>query len=143
MDKEPSPTKAPTKALTKAKTKTGAPTPKNSSPTRRLTAWLAGALFLMSLILPWLPGLDPTTIRWMAGTMGKVGIVLGLVWLSFPQLMWLQRLPGGSAAVSAFVFCLLMVAIRPRAVLYLGPLSAVAATVLVFLSWITRRNRAT
>ena len=64
----------------------------------------------------------------------RVGLMLGAIWLAFPQLVGLmKRFPPwlmGAITVSGLV-----VAARPRMILYLGPVVA-AIAFLQFVGWI-------
>ena len=91
---------------------------------RGATAGSAAACLLAGAAFAWLPLTDESSGRYISGTLVKVGVVLGLVWLCAPQLERLgwRRLRG--TLLVALVVTLVLFSIRPR-------LGAIAAAVLV------------
>jgi hypothetical protein len=70
----------------------------------------------------------------MAGVGVKVGLVLCAIWLAFPQVAELtKRVP--SWLMAAIGISGLVVAARPRMILYLGPVVA-AIAFLQFVGWL-------
>lgn len=102
---------------------------------RRHLMGLFGIAFLVggvSLLL--VKGASDSQWSMFASICIRVGLMLGAIWLAFPQLVGLtKRFPPwlmGTVAVSGLV-----VAARPRMILYLGPVVA-AIAFLQFVGWI-------
>lgn len=95
------------------------------------TRWQRGLLAFFAIVflglggaLHFLPSSDSSSSKFAAGTLLKVGLVLGLAWVSAPQLERLgwQRLRG--TLLVAVIIVILLYAIRPR-------IGAIAAAVLI------------
>ena len=64
----------------------------------------------------------------------RVGLMLAAIWLAFPQVIGLaKRFPPWLLATIGFAG--LVVAVRPRMIVYLAPVAA-AITVLQFVGWL-------
>lgn len=92
---------------------------------QRLMLAIAAVVFLLAgIVMEFLPGIDNSSRKFASGTLLKVGVVLGLAWVSAPQLErfgW-HRLRG--TMLAAVIVVILLYAIRPR-------FGAIAAAVLV------------
>lgn len=92
---------------------------------QRLLLAIAAIVFLVAgIMVEFLPGIDNSSRKFASGTLLKVGVVLGLAWVSAPQLErfgW-HRLRG--TMLAAVIVVILLYAIRPR-------FGAIAAAVLV------------
>lgn len=89
-----------------------------TAPVSNLTRWMllviSCALLFGSVILKFSPMIEPGSREFAAGTLFKVGMVLGLAWLALPQLErfgW-QNMRGTGLAVIVVIGALS--AIRPR-----------------------------
>jgi hypothetical protein len=72
----------------------------------------------------------------IASSAVRAGLVLGALWLAFPQIVELSaRFPPW--LVGVFLLCCLVVAIRPRSATLIVPLLAVLL-VMHFLGWLFR-----
>ncbi len=91
---------------------------------RGLLAFFAIVFLGLGSVLHYLPSSDSTSSKFAAGTLLKVGVVLGLAWISAPQLERLgwQRLRG--TLLVAVIIVILLYAIRPR-------IGAIAAAILI------------
>ena len=82
-----------------------------------------------------LPVLDSTSRQFASGTLLKVGIVLGLAWLSAPQLErfgW-QRLRG--SLLVALIVVLVLWAIRPKIGAIAGGILIAGCLVFSLIGW--------
>ncbi len=75
---------------------------------------------------------------WAFGTFGKVAFVLALVWLAWPQLLWLKNLPGGGAVIAIVLAGILIFISRPKLLLYFVPPLVGIASLFVLITWIQR-----
>ena len=91
---------------------------------RGLLAFFAIVFLGLGTALHTLPSSDSSSSKFAAGTLLKVGVVLGLAWISAPQLERLgwQRLRG--TLLVAVIVVILLYAIRPR-------IGAIAAAILI------------
>ncbi len=91
---------------------------------RLMLAISSVALLAAGALLEFVPGLDNSSRKFASGTLLKVGFVLGLAWVSAPQLerMGWQRLRG--TLLAAVIVVIVLYAIRPR-------IGAIAAAVLI------------
>ena len=79
-------------------------------------------------------GFDETQESWAASICMRIGLVLGTIWLAFPQV--LQIFERVSPAIIGFILVgALIVAVRPKAILYIGPVLA-AIAFLHFVGWL-------
>ena len=69
----------------------------------------------------------------------RMGLVLGSIWLAMPQLVQLSGRASG-ILLTALVTCGVVLAVRPRSALVLGPLLIVLA-VLYFLGKVLKPDR--
>ena len=105
---------------------------------RWLLALSAIACLAVGVGLEFVPGMDASGRKFASGTALKIGVVLGLAWISAPQLQRLgwHRLRG--TMLVAVIVVILLYAIRPR----IGAMAAtglIAVSLLVSLvSWLRR-----
>ena len=91
---------------------------------RLVLAACAVAFLGLGAVLNFLPDMDGTSRKFASGTLLKIGVVLGLAWISAPQLErwgW-QRLRG--TALVMVIIVIVLYAIRPR-------IGAIVAAVLI------------
>ncbi len=60
---------------------------------RRLALTISIVFAILALATPWIPGVSEGPSRWVSGMFGKLAIVVGAIWLAFPQIQRLRRLP--------------------------------------------------
>ena len=91
---------------------------------RGLLAFFTMVFLGLGAALHTMPSSDSSSSKFAAGTLLKVGVVLGLAWISAPQLERLgwQRLRG--TLLVAVIVVILLYAIRPR-------IGAIAAAILI------------
>ncbi len=91
---------------------------------RFLLAFFSVSLIAAGLLIDFLPNVDASSSRFLSGTLLKVGLVLGLAWVSAPQLERLgwQRIRG--TLLVAIIIIVVLYAIRPK-------IGAIAAALLV------------
>jgi hypothetical protein len=96
---------------------------------------LFGVVFALSgLVLLLVKGASDSQWSMFASICIRVGLMLGAIWLAFPQMVGLaRRFPPWLMATVAISG--LVVAARPRLILYLGPVVA-AIAFLHFVGWI-------
>jgi hypothetical protein len=89
-----------------------------------MLALSAVAFLAAGVVFEFVPGMDNSSRKFAAGTALKVGLVLGLAWVSAPQLERLgwHRLRG--TLLGAVIVVILLYAIRPR-------IGAIAAAILI------------
>jgi hypothetical protein len=111
-------------------------------PTYRWQRFLCGilaVLFAGLALMGQLPlGWSENTSLWLAGTFGKLSIVLAMVWLAWPQLMWIQASPGGSLALAAVAVAAVIFVAKPRLLLYVVPWLVGGTLLLWGLAWLQR-----
>ena len=102
---------------------------------RRHLMGLFGIVFLISGTgLLFLKGANDSQWSMFASICIRVGLMLGAIWLAFPQVVGLaKKFPPW--LMVAIVTAGLVVAARPRMILYLGPVVA-AIAVLQFVGWL-------
>lgn len=105
---------------------------------RILIGIIAIGLGMFALLAKFRMGLPDNTGDWMAGTFGKVAFVLTLVWLAWPQLQMLKTLPGGGVAIASVMAGCLVLATRPRLLLYLIPVLVGITILFVAIAWVQR-----
>jgi hypothetical protein len=79
--------------------------------------------------------------RWLASdTFSKVGLVLVCMWMAWPGLESLRRMPGGVGLLvaCALVFCLFLY--RPKTIYLTGPFLAVAIAIAYARSWLSKHR---
>jgi len=105
---------------------------------RLMLAISAVACVVVGVVLEFVPGMDNSSRKFASGMALKIGLVLGLAWVSAPQLERLgwQRLRG--TMLAAVVIVLVLYAIRPK-------IGAIAAALLIagsilfsLLGWVRR-----
>jgi hypothetical protein len=91
---------------------------------RTLIAAMAILMGGIGLAVHWIPGIEPGSAKFIAGTCWKVGFVMLVAWLASPQLERLgwERIRG--TMLVAIVIVIVLYAIRPR-------IGAIAAFILV------------
>jgi hypothetical protein len=94
-----------------------------------------GLLFLIAYgVLFFRYGFTDHEVSMMAGICQRVGLVLCAIWLAWPQLLQItQRVPPW--IFGCILLALLIVMIRPKAILILGPVVA-GIFVLQFMGWL-------
>ncbi len=112
--------------------------PSQHKPQRLLLGGIAIVLGIVAVLARLEIGFAGNTAGWICGSFGKAAIVSGVAWLAWPQLMWLQRSPGGGIAVAALGVLGVAFIARPRLLLYAVPLVVAAAGLLMSLTWIQR-----
>ena len=102
---------------------------------RRHIMGLFGLAFLVGgLVLLLVKGTGDSQWSMFASICIRVGMMLGAIWLAFPQVVGLaKRFPPWLMATVAISG--LVVAARPRMILYLGPVVA-AIAFLQFVGWL-------
>ena len=103
---------------------------------RLLLAFFAVTFLTLGLALDYIRGIDSSSRKYAAGTLLKVGVVLGLVWIAAPQLERLgwQRLRG-SLLVAVILVCAL-IAIRPKFGAIVGAIFVVGSLAFSLVGWI-------
>ncbi|MCA9132526.1 MAG: hypothetical protein KDA45_05215 [Planctomycetales bacterium] len=82
-------------------------------------------LFLSGgLLANMLPGIDDSSRKYAAGTLLKVGVVLGLTWLASPQLERLGWHKVRGTMLGGIILVLVLYAVRPK-------IGAIAASLLI------------
>lgn len=103
---------------------------------QRLMLAIFALLFLGGgAVLNLLPNLDSTTRSFASGTLLKIGVVLGLAWISAPQLErwgW-QRLRG--TALIMVIIVIVLYAIRPRIGAMVGAVLIAGAVGISLAGW--------
>lgn len=81
-------------------------------------------------------GVDDDRTSMLLSMCMRIGIVLGTIWLAFPQLL---QLAGKSSPwmLILLVVCGLIVAMRPRTIFVIGPLLFVLG-ILYFIGWVMK-----
>lgn len=105
---------------------------------RLLLAIFALAFLGVGAALSLLPGLDSTSRKFASGTLLKIGVVLGLAWISAPQLErwgW-QRLRG--TALVMVIIVIVLYAIRPRIGAIVGAVLIATAVGFSLMGWFRR-----
>lgn len=106
---------------------------------RRLsTLGLAIVLSLAAVVIYWVPGASPADAQWLSGLLAKLAIVVAMLWLAFPQIRRLQRMPGGSMMLGGILVLILVFLVRPRLVVYALPMVGTGVGVLMTLKWFSR-----
>lgn len=118
--------------------------PSSPWPEDRLRRWLvlitAVGLLAASVIVYWIPGNSQASAQWLSGILAKVSIVLGALWLAFPQVARLQRLRGGKVIFSGLAVLAFFFILRPRYLLYAIPMVATGVSILFSLGWLSQRT---
>ncbi len=106
---------------------------------QRLLLAIAAVLFLLAgAVMEFVPGVDNSSRKFASGTLLKVGVVLGLAWVSAPQLErfgW-HRLRG--TMLAAVIVVILLYAIRPRFGAIAAAVLVVGSVVFGLLGWFRR-----
>lgn len=101
---------------------------------RHLMGFFGIAFLIGGVGLLYVKGASDSQWSMFASICIRVGLMLGAIWLAFPQVVGIaKRFPPwlmATAAISAIV-----VAARPRMILYLGPVVA-AIAFLQFVGWL-------
>lgn len=108
---------------------------------RRLALVVSVTFAILGFAAQWIPGVDEGPSRWISGMFWKLAIVIGAVWLAFPQIQRIQRLPFGSTIMGGALTTALIFLIRPKAVLYVLPVIIAAVIAMVLLGWFSRGSR--
>ena len=106
---------------------------------QRLLLAIAALLFLLAgVVMEFVPGVDNSSRKFASGTLLKVGVVLGLAWVSAPQLERLgwHRLRG--TMLAAVIVVILLYAIRPRFGAIAAAVLVVGSVVFGLLGWLRR-----
>lgn len=107
------------------------------NPLPRILLAFSALLFLVAgAIVSVLPDMDNTSRKYAAGTLLKVGVVLGLGWLAAPQLErfgW-NRLRG--SLLGGIIVVLVLYSIRPRLGALAGAVLVVGALVFGLAGWL-------
>ena len=74
----------------------------------------------------------------VGGDFWQLSIVLAMVWLAWPQLMWIQASPGGSLALAAVAVAAVIFVAKPRLLLYVVPWLVGGTLLLWGLAWLQR-----
>lgn len=102
---------------------------------RMLLAIFALAFLGLGVLLNFLPDIDSTSRKFASGTLLKIGVVLGLAWISAPQLErwgW-QRLRG--TALIMVIIVIVLYAIRPRIGAVVGAALIIGAVGFSLIGW--------
>lgn len=102
---------------------------------RLMLAIFALAFLGLGVVLNFLPDLDSTSRKFASGTLLKIGVVLGLAWISAPQLErwgW-QRLRG--TALVMVIIVIVLYAIRPRIGAVVGAVLIAGAVGFSLMGW--------
>lgn len=102
---------------------------------RLMLATFALAFLGLGVVLNFLPDLDSTSRKFASGTLLKIGVVLGLAWISAPQLErwgW-QRLRG--TALVMVIIVIVLYAIRPRIGAIVGAVLIAGAVGFSLVGW--------
>lgn len=102
---------------------------------RLLLAIFALTFLGLGVVLNFLPDLDSTSRKFASGTLLKIGVVLGLAWISAPQLErwgW-QRLRG--TALIMVIIVIVLYAIRPRIGAIVGAVLIAGAVGFSLVGW--------
>lgn len=105
---------------------------------RRMALAIAVAFGVIAALASWTPGLDQASARWIAGTAFKLSVMVGAIWLAFPQIEKLRKLPGGASILGVAGSLALVVLVRPKMIAYAIPIAVVAMVLLVGLDWASR-----
>jgi hypothetical protein len=109
----------------------------------RSAVLVAVALATGLTLLAWLGSLqwDSSTLLAGRNAMAKLTLVLGLMWSAWPQLTWIAHRPGSAPVVAIGLIMLVLVAIRPRLIIVLGPVFFAMASLLLTLGRWQRPTR--
>ncbi len=102
---------------------------------RLMLAIFALAFLGLGVVLNFLPDMDSTSRKFVSGTLLKIGVVLGLAWISAPQLErwgW-QRLRG--TALVMVIIVIVLYAIRPRIGAVVGAVLIAGAVGFSLIGW--------
>ena len=102
---------------------------------RLVLAIFALAFLVVGVVLNFLPDMDSTSRKFASGTLLKIGVVLGLAWISAPQLErwgW-QRLRG--TALMMVIIVIVLYAIRPRIGAIVGAVLIAGAVGFSLVGW--------
>lgn len=104
---------------------------------RRHAFGLIGIVFLIGAAIGLAQsGINDAQNSMLASILLRVGLVLGAIWLAYPQLEQLfQRVPPWLVAVVGLA--LLVVVVRPKAIFAVAPILG-AVAVLQFFGWLMR-----
>ena len=109
------------------------------------TRWQRGLLAFFAIVflclggaLQFVPGIDASSRTFAAGTLLKVGVVLGLAWISAPQLeRWGWHRLRGTMLVAVIVI-LVLYAIRPKIGAIAGVIFVAGSLGFSLLGWFRR-----
>jgi hypothetical protein len=103
-----------------------------------LLGFIAVVLGIIAIFARLEIGITGNNAMYLSGLFGKTSVVTGVAWLAWPQILWLQRTPGGTIAVVAFLVIALAFIARPRLLLYVVPMILGATALLIGLTWVQR-----
>jgi hypothetical protein len=110
---------------------------------RLMLAISAAACVIVGVALEFVPGMDNSSRKFASGTALKIGLVLGLAWVSAPQLERLgwQRLRG--TMLAAVIIVIVLYAIRPRMGAIAAALLIAGSVLFSLLGWVRRLTKPT
>ncbi len=107
---------------------------------RRLALTISIVFAVLALTTPWIPGVSEGPSRWVSGMFGKLAIVVGAIWLAFPQIQRLRRLPFGSTIFGGGLAAIGVFLVRPKALLYFLPVIIAVVIAMILLGWFSKRK---
>lgn len=104
---------------------------------QRLLTGILAILFAVVAILVRISNItDEGTAGWIFGVSGKFAFLMAMVWLAWPQVVWLIERPGGAAALGVLSLGALVFLTRPKAMVYILPVLLAGAVVLIAIAYV-------
>ncbi len=103
---------------------------------RRLALVIALLFALIAFVISWSPGIDPAAASWISGSLFKLSIMVGAIWLAFPQMEAVRRMRGGGTILTGLLVLAAVLIVRPRLLVYFVPIVVTSVAILVSLGWI-------
>ena len=107
---------------------------------RALALGITILLGVTAIAVNWLPGIDEASARWISGSLLKLTLVVGAIWLAFPKIEAIRRMRGGGAILTSGLVLVAVFIIRPKLLIYAVPLAFTATAILVSLGWFSKRS---
>lgn len=111
-------------------------------PTPRILALVIGLLFLgFGLSMRFSPQMWDGQRVLASEPMSKVGLTLLSVWLAWPAIESIRKIPGGAMLLVACTAAFGLFLFRPKTILFTAPFLAIAIAVAYMLQWRGRPPR--
>jgi hypothetical protein len=130
---------ASSRPMIKPGSKGWAPPPSEWTHVRWIALVLSICLMAGAVLLRINPSLLPRSSALISELLGKVGIVVFCLWLAWPAIVAMLRLPSGVALGVASLFAFGLFLYRSKTIYITGPFLIIAAAVAFAMSWIRRR----